>query len=323
MKNKKNTYALLAIVLFFSSGCASTQANSTKLTPTLFSIRNSVTQTPIPNLLPTETEQRSPTKIPPLAPSGLPPTWTPLPTYSADQARQVTIDLYNENPCRLPCWWGISPGDTSWLNAWQFLGQFAKNRPPWETLLLESKDRPGYIYYRVYLDIPKASDEEVSQPSNNILFIINSKTFAVDYIDLYTGGIETYSIANIFANYGAPQEIYIMGLDSPITSAVGLFFYYPQFGFISTHNVEVEDTVWREPMFTVCVDKVSTGFSLGSQENQLGFYERMKISGMDSLTISLIKPLEKVSAIDVTKFYEHYADYPCIELNTSSLFEVP
>ncbi|HEY47346.1 MAG TPA: hypothetical protein G4O14_11245 [Anaerolineae bacterium] len=53
------------------------------------------------------------------------PTWTPRPTrtptltmmpkLSPEEAEDVLLSLYQNNGgCDLPCWWGITPGETSW-----------------------------------------------------------------------------------------------------------------------------------------------------------------------------------------------------------------
>jgi hypothetical protein len=316
------TIALTLIVFISFYGCVSSQ----KPVPIVISAVPSRTavasQTPLPTLLPVSTKQRS-TKAPPPAPSGLPPTWTPLPTYPADQARQVVMELYENNPCRLPCWWGIAPGKTSWLEAWQFLGRFAKNNYPWETLLLESKRLPGYMYYQVYLDVPQTPEEKINGTLNNLTFIINIKTFTVDYISVDTGNVEAYTLPRILADYGKPQEIYVFGGESPIASEVSLLLYYPQHGFISTQSTVVEHAVWKEPAFTACFQKVTTALSLWAQDDQqMDFYTRLEISRVDSFSMSLIKLLDKVSDSTVNNVYENFINThqaPCIDFNTEAL----
>jgi hypothetical protein len=268
-----------------------------------------------------ETLGSRPTQIPPLAPSGVPPTWTPLPTYPPDQARQVVMDLYENGPCRLPCWWGITPGKTDWRDAWQFLGRFATNQYPGETLLLESKDLPGYMYYQVHLDVPKTLEENNYSPLSNLWFVINIKTFKVDYIDVDTGYAWAYTLPGIFANYGKPQQIYVLGGENPISSAVVLYLYYPQYGFISAQGTDVERDVWKTPAFTTCFEKVNTDLWLWPQEQQLDFNARMKVS-IDPFTLRKFKPLDKVSNLTADKFYDAFSSShqpPCVEFDTASL----
>lgn len=319
-----STLLVLMILVISLYGCVSSSQIPT-LTPDTITARPSdaamMARTPSPISLPTFTKTWRPTKIPPTAPANLPPTWTPLPTYPAEQARQVVMDLYENNPCKLPCWWGITPGKTSWLEAWQFLGRFAKNRYPRETLLLESKNQPGYIHYRVYLDLPKMPEEKYHLLVNDLRFIINIETFKADYISVDTGNVEAYTLPRIIADYGKPQQIYARGGEGPIASGLSLLLYYPQHGFISTQSIEVEYAVWKQPTFMACFQKVTTALSLWPQERQLDLYERLKITGVDPFTLKEIKPLDQVSDSNVDKFYQSVVNGnpPCIEFKTDAL----
>lgn len=50
------------------------------------------------------------------------PSFTPLPTFSRSEAKQKIYNLVRDNDgCYLPCWWGITPGITSWNDAFQYL----------------------------------------------------------------------------------------------------------------------------------------------------------------------------------------------------------
>jgi hypothetical protein len=43
------------------------------------------------------------------------PTWTPLPAVPPATADAIVEDLLKNNAgCRLPCWWGVVPGETQW-----------------------------------------------------------------------------------------------------------------------------------------------------------------------------------------------------------------
>ena len=54
------------------------------------------------------------------------PTLTPLPTLSPAKAQEFVLELLENNGgCRLPCWWGLAPGQTDWLSALRFLQTFA------------------------------------------------------------------------------------------------------------------------------------------------------------------------------------------------------
>jgi hypothetical protein len=233
------------------------------------------------------------------------------------------MNLYEKNPCELPCWWGIIPGKTDWREAWQFLERFAINEPPWDNLLLESKNLPGYMYFQAFLDVPQTPEDYYYSSLNQLVLIINISTFKVRYIDVNTGNISAYTIPRILQNYGEPEEIFVMIGGGQVSqySGVTLFLYYPQFGFISSHFFKVDQEEWNEPTFSACYQKV-TELYLWPQKEQLGFDERLIISGydaVDSSILSLFEPINQVSELTVRKFYQSYVnlqELPCIEFNS-------
>ncbi len=52
-------------------------------------------------------------------------TDTPVSTFSPTEASARLQDLLKTNAgCRLPCWWGITPGKTTWDEAEEYLKTF-------------------------------------------------------------------------------------------------------------------------------------------------------------------------------------------------------
>jgi hypothetical protein len=72
---------------------------------------------PTPTFTPTASITPSP-----ILTKTLQPSRTPLPTLSEEEADIRVKQLRNDNGgCSLPCWWGITPGETSWDDAKAFL----------------------------------------------------------------------------------------------------------------------------------------------------------------------------------------------------------
>jgi hypothetical protein len=60
----------------------------------------------------TRTLMPAPTPKPPTP--TVPPSPTLVPTLTADQEQALVLDLLQNNAgCRLPCWWGFTPGKTT------------------------------------------------------------------------------------------------------------------------------------------------------------------------------------------------------------------
>jgi hypothetical protein len=132
-------------------GCATT----TPISPTASQIPPTPvkTKTLVPSVVPTNTEVPSPTaSITPTftnvwTPSPIPqPTLTPFPTYSYwDSVQQIWLLLSNNGGCRLPCFWGITPGETTTAEFIQFMSQF----PLVSEMMIGSKsDGIYHVYYK-------------------------------------------------------------------------------------------------------------------------------------------------------------------------------
>ena len=130
----KYLYQFIFCLIVLSSGCVNmvetplhtyTPYQSTEIhlrtqtnTPikVLPSLTPSLTQTPN---IPTGTPSPTNTQIPPSH------TWTPLSTLVPEAAQELYYELLENNAgCRLPCWWGIIPGQTSGEKAQRYLETF-------------------------------------------------------------------------------------------------------------------------------------------------------------------------------------------------------
>jgi hypothetical protein len=96
--------------------------SKTRLPSASPSLSSSFTQTPST----TPTSRPAPSRTMTLTPKPTATTtWTPLPTLAYAEARAMVRDLLENNGgCKLPCWWGIVPGETDWSSAKQCLSQF-------------------------------------------------------------------------------------------------------------------------------------------------------------------------------------------------------
>ena len=81
-------------------------------------VSSTITVIPAEDLLP----QPSLTLIPPLMPAQTYQSYIPLPTIAPNNVEEALSELQQSNgDCKLPCWWGISPGETQWDDASRFL----------------------------------------------------------------------------------------------------------------------------------------------------------------------------------------------------------
>lgn len=323
MHSQKKIYLLfimiLAFVLIF--GCESSYPKYIRepiITPTTLTVVTKEIPVETKNI-PTQTKQW----VNPL----LYEMYTPMPTLSPEEALRFTMDLYENNNCDLPCWWGVIPGKTDWRDAWQFLRQFTTNNQPWQLAFHENKSSPNYYIFKAYLNVPKSTNQEHYFTLNDLYFKINKETFKVDYIHVNTGNIDAYIIPNILNKYGMPQEVYIDPAWSQLEyyNGISILLYYPQYGFLSSHFTTVGNDDWTKPQITACFQKY-TELSIWPQERQIDIQKlaTLGISSVSEITIKYLKPLEKVSDFTIAKFYATFSNnnlQPCIQFNTELLLK--
>ena len=109
---------ILPVTILFTiltSGCLQMQPLPTStMTP-----RPTITRTSIPTLTATFTPTLQPTTT-------YTPTLTSLPTLQANEAIKKAKELLEtNNRCTLPCFWGITPGITTWDYTNSFLQTFS------------------------------------------------------------------------------------------------------------------------------------------------------------------------------------------------------
>lgn len=235
------TVAGLLICLLVLAGCSTTGGN----TPEGDAITQQVPVTPIPSIQevlpsstsPSGTEAAPATQPAPTAtltvqptltsgPTRIRPTPTPFPTFdvaystvSEEAATQNLIELLATNRgCKLPCWWGIVPGETN-VNTIEpifvHLG-FDWNRD-FETL-------NGNTPYRAYIDF---TSEDGTVQTIEVRGGAGEETY--DRNEAW----QPYAIPRILESLGLPENVYVyypFRFDPGGMQAYRLFLYYPDLG---------------------------------------------------------------------------------------------
>lgn len=204
---KKCKLLLLLIVLALNAiGCqASLQSETPTSLPLPFpSVTVTITQTQIHTASATLSPTRTPTPVLPKKTATATPTrtWTPVPRLSPEAALARIKELYVDGvPCALPCWWGITPGQTTWAQARQLLSEVSPEYGPYYSGIL-----PRYDYsFEVPVNFEPLGYGFI-EPS---LYVRDEIVVAVG---TSTGWIHRdfdYSFANLLVLLGQPDEIWI------------------------------------------------------------------------------------------------------------------
>jgi hypothetical protein len=120
---------------------------------------------------------------------------TQLPTLLPEDAYTQLQDLLEENSgCRLPCWWGITPGKTTWKDAESYLGTFNN--------LGDARGSEQFFALDVHLRLPKEKGtlSHTYYIKNDVVVGINAYVFDWSSF-LY--------LSNFLAEYGPPDEVFL------------------------------------------------------------------------------------------------------------------
>lgn len=174
MKKNNLTFVLLYMIpVLFLSGCVAPPIP-----------RNATAAQTTPNT------ERAATTIPEQ-------TRKPYPTLSSDVANEKLRELLiNNSNCRLPCWWGITPGKTTWNEALLFLNPLIKR-------IGEPTVAPSGLT-RVTFQLPVQKElgtlDQTYYVRNNTVVGINAYVFDWSPF-LY--------LSNILTEYGPPDGVFI------------------------------------------------------------------------------------------------------------------
>jgi hypothetical protein len=225
-------------------------------------------------------------------PTPLPATLTPLPTLAPDEAAAFVRQLLNDNAdCELPCYWGVTPGVSSWESAYQRFSTFA------DKIGQGSSDqliRDGVSYERtvftIYKLIPDYSDVVAAH-----YYISNGTVFQ---IGVEPRGTEIrYSLHQLLTRFGEPDGIVIRILaDTPMNKPwYDLILFYQHKGIIAQFS---SPAYYETQKLQICPQKVAPNLILIEP---------------DSLTLSAMKrasygsnfpSIEKLLNMEIDQFYE-------------------
>jgi hypothetical protein len=314
MKNFFSLSILFILTMVLNVGCAvevrveESQSPST-ISPESTSFRTATASLTITaaSKLSTQSTPLMSTRTPSLMPTKMIPTWTPLATLSSTEAVIFAENLLkNEQDCYLPCWWGIIPGKSLWMETKQFLEQFAEVSYH-ETFngSLASAFASFYV-----------SEEWQFSKITHTYYIYSDGMVESIEIDLpWHDELSKYQLGNFLGTYGAPEDVLISTFQN--AGKYGLQFsvviiYYKQ-GFMAVFPL-TETYIDDESVIGCGIDGIASPIGIWSSE--LGWtytqvYERFQLNRFD-----LLIPLDQASEMDSETFYNAFGmqtDWACIK----------
>lgn len=240
-------------------------------------------------------------------------TWTRIPTLSHEELVIRVKELEDSHGgCLLPCWWGITPGKTTWEEASSIFESLSLRIIPLRAL----PGKPEQWYGIDFGNLKEILKKEIS-------LSLNVKNGVVNYMRLPI----FYPLYEILSTYGTPEEIWVTSKItqhcpwcSPTGAEFALGLLYKERGFLTSFRGAALST--NRSTYRICPENVL----LYLQTNWLSWDPALKLPYSFVNADAFLYPplagayrLEVDSDIDIHVFYERYKE----PQNASICFEVP
>jgi len=169
--------------------------------------------------------------VTPSATATLTPLSSPIPTLDTVSAQQHVTKLFEtNNGCRLPCWWGITPGKTTWEDALKILAPVSLKIEPYYP-----QRQTSSIYVKIISPTPDLFGQYLPQ----VYIVENNIVTAIDINSNYDLATFTY-FKTFIHEYELPKQFYIRGYSEPYLDnwLFLLALYYPQQGMILEYSTK-------------------------------------------------------------------------------------
>jgi len=292
---------IVLVLLYLLTACSvyrpSSEGASAPLTPSPLVVPPSATSPLLPSPLPA-TATPSPTH------TSAPPTVTPRPVLTVDERRALARWMLETNgDCELPCWWGITPGETRWQEVVELLGLRGTD--------LHKQGGGVYDIMYVPLDPYRLSDYGVrliiTEYSEVVQSIgVQSEMFVGRVSEHFARDWRRYSLNQVLTRYGEPSQVMLELWPNPPEPyyPYRLFVFYDHLGILLGYE---GPAIPGEP-FRVCtkfeqVTQLRLWLQSPKQQTSL-----LQLANLDSGELAQMLPLEKATGMTLKTFYETFKD---------------
>lgn len=290
--------------------CFPSPANLTGLQPTTSpKVAISSTMTPSVNLPATETSAPPPTEL------------TPDPTQQAE-----VLDLFQHNDsCRLPCWWGMQPGQTRWADVQNFVESLNGDLVPF----------PGGD------DLTRHTlagfDLEQYQTYNRVEVV--ERRSVVEWIEASGGGFNgrvdgfhqvwaSYSPGQILREYGRPDRIWVtanccFGRSGIPYLSYSFWLLYDGLGFMIRYDAYTDAGSDNGNSYQLCPNfkEASNDYTIYLEMSLQSPSSRTPLDQYEEATKDperIIRPIDVATGLSIGEVYDLF-----ISTSSTACFETP
>jgi hypothetical protein len=328
----------LSLLLILSGGCSTTTGEK----------RATFTATPV--IISTNTSTSSPWQEKTAMPSSqtknitqitftpsltVPPTT--IPTLLMEDANQTVLGILTSNDgCRLPCLWGITPGESGFqdvlVKLWPLSGISEFTAYDTGVVSISPVYNEGDLYILTSIHLSTYADGEIVKNINfkaGSFHKFQSGSFAKGYsyspiYDIPSFGRITaiYMLPGILSEYGRPESVLILTFGGPPGQGswndFEIVLTYPAQGMLvhyTTKKRMVGDNIMG------CMANAHVEFDLFPSGNAESFMDLLgKATYWDELLVDY-KPVEELTSMSIDEFYKAFSQptEKCITIPNKSL----
>lgn len=275
----------------------------------------SATETRIPaTKTPTPTVTLPPTFT--LTPS---PTWTPLPALSEEKSLLDYISITANNNCKLPCWAGMTPGETTWSEAPFFSA-------PLLSLMTTSSVMPENVttslyYYGDEIMIDTFVGAKALEQRDKIDWIrLSMQSFTMPTENTPSQSLplpETFRMKRVLQEYGMPDMVFLStdigGPGFPKTYFSTLMVYTDERSIVKYYR----DATVKDGVLITCTPSHAITLVVVSEREKLISVDAINNLATQNFRVDLSTPFDKVMDIPLDEFYQEYLS------SSSNCFYIP
>lgn len=255
---------------------------------------------------------------------------TPTLSFNEAQSKFQSL-LVNNGGCKLPCFWGISPGKSLFQEAVAILAPLSSIS---EFTHFENdigSIDPDYINgkFKIHTNVDFIANENtVSQISftarafnridDNLIDVFDSSEFSERF--------SYYMLPNILSEYGKPTTVMISTMRKLPSSGAShggfnMLLLYPRQGMLVNYTMQMQ--VVNENIMG-CPSNSHVEFNLYPSEQVDLFFDRLEPSGWNQIIQKTYKPIGEATNMSKDVFY-HIFSQPTDEciLTPSNLWPIP
>jgi hypothetical protein len=313
MKQKKNAFLTLVMLLGLITGSCRRVSDMTDnpiIVPAPTRTVNQTAPAPVPS-----------TTVPRLSPTASPqptrsPTPTAFPTLGVDEARLNLLDLLaNNGNCRLPCFWGITPGETTSQKAQDVLTPLGSLSymngftPSSGTVDLNySLENDVTINMEVLFLVKRNVVDSIGFHGRISEWLPEEREYKSIYDSVVFGEhLSHYMLPGILSTQGRPDAVFLFtfGEFPPWNYGQGHFqiiLLYPEQGILVHYTTEMQITGEN---ITGCLQNAHVQLDLYPSGDSRNFYKQLERDGW-TREISSYIPLEEATSLNLDEFYEAF-----------------